>query len=620
MVAQLRNTALVGIVAASLLLTALPASAVDFTDFHSPQTNAAGDTVYFAGNAPGKGTELWKSDGTAAGTVLVKDIYPGVRSGLARDSDFEFLRPNAAQFTSIGDKTYFFAVSDKTGSALWVTDGTSAGTTKLSTGITTYRAESETIVFEGELYFTSKDAAHGLEIWKSDGTVAGTRLAIDVTPGTNAKGVALHSYPRNFTVVGDSLVFQARDAAGLPAVYSTTDGATATKLTSIPALTNADAITRLGGDLVINSTNTVYTTDGTLAGTSQAVPAMKPYGSRITAFDGSLFYLSNQAKKYSLVRLTGATSSIVTPLTARNLAVHNGKLWYTTFDVKSKVVTLWSLASAASTPQKMADIGKAGGTSVPVYSISRDGALYFWSYKSLYTSDGTPQGTVAIKDFGYSRGLLSGMFMAFAGDNLVLTGVDWHGSGAMWVSDLTPAGTTLVLGGGTFTAPTPTITGSAKAGMKVSGRIGTWDPSAPNFAYQWNLDGAPIAGATNKTFTVPTTMTGSLTFSVTGTLPGYPTVTKTTAPKKIIAAFSSAPVPTITGSKVVGKYLRAVPGAWSPTAKFTYQWYANGKAIVNEATRSTYKVRTSNVSAKFTVKVTGSAPGYVTTTRTSLAR
>jgi ELWxxDGT repeat protein len=33
--------------------------------------------VFFAADDGGTGTELWKSDGTEAGTVRVKDIVPG---------------------------------------------------------------------------------------------------------------------------------------------------------------------------------------------------------------------------------------------------------------------------------------------------------------------------------------------------------------------------------------------------------------------------------------------------------------------------------------------------------------------------------------------------------------
>ena len=41
---------------------------------------AVGNTLFFRANYGTNGTELWKSDGTASGTVMVKDIYSGSSS------------------------------------------------------------------------------------------------------------------------------------------------------------------------------------------------------------------------------------------------------------------------------------------------------------------------------------------------------------------------------------------------------------------------------------------------------------------------------------------------------------------------------------------------------------
>ena len=68
--------------------------------------------LYFRGNDVANGIELWRSDGTAAGTYLVKDISPGNSTS------------SVGYFASIGNVLYFTAFS---GSQLWRSDGTVAG-------------------------------------------------------------------------------------------------------------------------------------------------------------------------------------------------------------------------------------------------------------------------------------------------------------------------------------------------------------------------------------------------------------------------------------------------------------------------------------------------------------
>jgi ELWxxDGT repeat protein len=75
----------------------------------------AGGSVYFAATTPAHGTELWKTDGTASGTVIVKDSVPG---------------PGGSRPAEIVDANgvLFFRASDRDGGGLWRTDGTAAGT------------------------------------------------------------------------------------------------------------------------------------------------------------------------------------------------------------------------------------------------------------------------------------------------------------------------------------------------------------------------------------------------------------------------------------------------------------------------------------------------------------
>ena len=62
--------------------------------------------------------------------------------------------------------------------------------------------------------------------------------------------------------------------------------------------------------------------------------------------------------------------------------------------------------------------------------------------------------------------------------------------------------------------------------------------------------------------------------------------------------------PVIDGPPRVGKYLTADPGKWTPDAKFSYQWLANGKPVA-DATGPRFHVLGKYLADTVTVQVTG---------------
>jgi ELWxxDGT repeat protein len=209
----------------------------------------AGSLLLFEGNQIPTGTELWRSDGTAAGTVLVKDINPGSASSFA----------GTPSFANVSG-TIFFPAND--GVELWKTDGTTAGTVLVSDifpGSPDSFPQSLT-AFGGMLIFAADDGTNGMELWKSDGTAAGTTLLKDINPGS------LDSTPFGFTEFNGELFFIADDGDGNGQEPWKTDG---TPAGTVPVANIGIAgLTVAGGHLFFYTSFQLWTSDGTAGGTT----------------------------------------------------------------------------------------------------------------------------------------------------------------------------------------------------------------------------------------------------------------------------------------------------------------------------------------------------------------
>src|SRR6516162_3732493 len=126
---------------------------------------------------------LVPSNGTTAGTVLVKDINPGPGSAITTPNPLPGGDDPKVMVDLNG--TLLFAANDGVhGTELWKSDGTAAGTSLVkdinpgSAGSYPY----DFVKVNGTLFFAANDGTHGKELWKSDGTAAGTGMVADINP------------------------------------------------------------------------------------------------------------------------------------------------------------------------------------------------------------------------------------------------------------------------------------------------------------------------------------------------------------------------------------------------------------------------------------------------------
>lgn len=161
---------------------------------------------YFNGNNTANGPELWVTDGTTAGTNLVKESISGGNGVLVED------------MIVYNDKIYYIGRSVVDGTELWVSDGTAAGTKLVKeigpSSLSGVDISANLTVYANRIWFSGDSfTPGGVELWKSDGTANGTALAHDLTT------VFSGSYPKNLMVLQDKLIFFANTSGQMDDNY-----------------------------------------------------------------------------------------------------------------------------------------------------------------------------------------------------------------------------------------------------------------------------------------------------------------------------------------------------------------------------------------------------------------
>jgi len=361
---------------------------------------AVGSTLYFTYDDGVHGNELWKSDGTPQGTLMVADIQPGATG--------------------------------------------SSPVNLIANGNT--------------LFFTANDGIHGYELWRSDGTAAGTFMLRDIDPGPDSGGPeGVSSPPRpEQAVLGNKLIFAAYDGSS-PGIWQSDGTASGTTLVqSFPSA--VDCLTTVGDIVFFDWNSQLWRTDGTPAGTSMVSNAFAATLLQyLTACGNTLFFTAFDLIHGMELWMSDGTSSgtqMVVDLTpgpdstAFEGLISAGSLLY----FVAAPTGLWQTDGTVSGTRLVqpAPTQTAPGFQVDTPSfVALGGELFFKGNDSaagyeLWKTDGSTPGTVRVADINPGPPYGNPSFLTAMGGFIVFIADDGIHGYELWKSDGSTAGTRLL--------------------------------------------------------------------------------------------------------------------------------------------------------------------------------
>src|SRR5580704_17073298 len=314
-----------------------------FYNFAAPDFTVLGGKVLFAGQDATGNPNLWVTDGTSAGTKEL--AVAGANSGGLFSLNF-FPSGFSPGFTVLGTRALFEGYDASGIDGLWVTDGTSAGTSELAVagsfagGLFFDVSTPDLTVLAGKAVFVGEDASGDISLWTTDATGAGTSEL--TVAGSDAKGLFFNVTAPDFTVLGNKVLFAGQDATGKSNLWVTDGTAGGTSEVAV-AGANAGGLFDLNyfsagfspgftvlGNVALfeghdaNGVDGLWVTDGTAAGTRELRVSgsyanglfAKVSAPDITVIGGTALFAGKDASGKINLWVTDGTSAGTSELTA----------------------------------------------------------------------------------------------------------------------------------------------------------------------------------------------------------------------------------------------------------------------------------------------------------------
>jgi len=464
--------------------------------------------VYFVADDVSGGEDLWRSDGTAAGTRRVTDF--GYASPFGQDSFF--IGPE--QLAKAGGRLVFLANDGLTGWRIWTSGGTPATTQPLAGCAGSCPAvdpfKVAFVAAGNRIVFPASEAAHGTELWATDGTGAGTRLLRDACPGPCG------SNPSDFFPFGGKLAYLT-GAVGTGWILGTTDGTPqGTSQLAVLGFTAFDwqfSPVALGGRIFFpvadqRRGNQLWTSDGTPQGSGLVTligsgPDAAPTG--LTAFGNDLMFTACDGTDAGVWRSGGTAASTVLLAPTRidcsdsptDLTAAGGLVFFQAGEFGPALLWRSDGTDAGTFP-----VSPSVDPSYLGKPAAYQGKVFFSSNpqdsltaSSLWESDGSVAGTHLAVDLPdvYSIG-----FVKALGQTLYFEAGSTATGEQLWATDGTPAGTR------TLTSfDSGAFNGNRDSEMALAGSTVFFTPAGFDL---WKTDGTP--GGTAQVLPLPSSTEG----------------------------------------------------------------------------------------------------------------